>query len=328
MAVPPFVARTARRLLAGGVVAAAAIWLAGEGVERARLGSDLNGSRARAHAEVAAQFAELGRRLDRAVRSVTLDAATVRLAERGDAAATRRLFDQAAAGATSSGTGVAVTVFAANNQPVAWVGRSEDVPDARLTGPASLFLAQSSQGLQLVRVQPVVDADDPSRHIGAIVAEAPLAHDGQLPIGEPAFVLDTSIVPASLRLRFEGAADAGPGAFLVRTPTGEPLAAVEVSDAALEGARLRFRQQRLAAELVLLALILLLATGPLLDWRRVSRRVSSAVWYPKRMLSSGRCLAYIQRITSTPMRSAASLNSIELPQLLCIGRPSSPNSVA
>ena len=276
MAVPPFCARTGGRVLSGGVLAAAAIWLAGEGVERARLGSDLNASRARAHAEVAAQFAELGRRLDRAVRSVTLDAATVRLAERGDAAATRRLFDQAAAGATSSGTGVAVTVFAANNQPVAWVGRSEDVPDARLTGPASLFLAQSSQGLQLVRVQPVVDADDPSRHIGAIVAEAPLAHDGQLPIGEPAFVLDTSIVPASLRLRFEGAADAGPGAFLVRTPTGEPLAAVEVSDAALEGARLRFRQQRLAAELVLLALILLLATGPLLDWRRVSRRVSSA----------------------------------------------------
>ena len=35
--------------------------------------------------------------------------------------------------------------------------------------------------------------------------------------------------------------------------------------------------------------------------------------------------AYIQRITSTPIRSAASSNSIALPQLLCIGRPSSPN---
>ena len=36
----------------------------------------------------------------------------------------------------------------------------------------------------------------------------------------------------------------------------------------------------------------------------------------------------IQRMTSTPIRSAASSNSIALPQLLCIGRPSSPKSVA
>ena len=59
-----------------------------------------------------------------------------------------------------------------------------------------------------------------------------------------------------------------------------------------------------------------------------SRRASSAACQPNRMLSSGRDDAYIQRITSTPMRSAASSNSIALPQLLCMGRPSSPNSVA
>ena len=63
-------------------------------------------------------------------------------------------------------------------QPVAWVGRSEEVPDDRLTGPASMFLLQSTQGLQLIRVQPVVDAADPGRHIGAVVAEASLARDG------------------------------------------------------------------------------------------------------------------------------------------------------
>ncbi len=71
-------------------------------------------------------------------------------------------------------TCVAVTIVAANNQPLAWVGRSEEVPDDRLTGPASMFLLQSTQGLQLIRVQPVVDAADPSRHIGAVVAEASL----------------------------------------------------------------------------------------------------------------------------------------------------------
>ncbi len=172
MAVPSFVARTARRLVVGGLLAAAAIWLGGEALERARLGADLAASLARLYAEVAGQFRELGDRLDRAVRSITLDAEIVRLAARGDAGATRTLFDQAAAGAAASGNRVAVTIVAANNQPLAWVGRSEEVPDDRLTGPGSMFLLQSTQGLQLIRVQPVVDAADASRHIGAVVAEA------------------------------------------------------------------------------------------------------------------------------------------------------------
>ena len=189
---------------------------------------------------------------------------------RGDAGATRTLFDQAAAGAAASGNRVAVTIVAANNQPLAWVGRSEEVPDDRLTGRASMFLLQSTQGLQLIRVQPAVDAADPGRHIGAVVAEASLGRDGQSPAAGTAFALETSIAPAPLRLQFEGAADAGPEAFIVRSPTGEPLAAVEVPDSVLHEARARMRQRRAGVELALLAVLLLLATGPLLDWRRVT----------------------------------------------------------
>lgn len=276
MALPPFVVPIARRLLAGGLLAAVAIWVGGEAFERARLGSDLAASRARLHGEVRARFSELSDGLDLAVRTVTLDADTVRLAERGDADAARRLFDQATAGATAGGPSVAVTIFAADHQPIAWVGRSQDVPDARLTGPASLFLGQSTQGLQLVRVQPAVDLADPGRHIGAIVAEAPLARGGPAPIVDMEFSLDTSIVPAPLRLRFEGAADAGPDALVIRTPTGEPIASVEVSDASLHAARASIRDRRVAAELGLMALLLLLTTGPLLDWRRITRSASAA----------------------------------------------------
>lgn len=276
MALPPFVVPTARRLLAGGLLAAVAIWIGGEVFERARLGSDLAASRTRLHAEVSQQVSELSHRLDLAVRSVTLDADTVRLAERGDADATRRLFDQAASAASAGGESVAVTIVAADNRPIAWVGRSQDVPDARLTGDASLFLAQSTQGLQLVRIQPAVDAADAGRHIGAIVAEAPLARHGQAPIADAEFSLDTTIVPAPLRLQFEGAAETGPGVLVIRTPTGEPLAAVEVSDASLQAARAGMRDRRLAAELALMALLLLLATGPLLDWRRLTRSAGAA----------------------------------------------------
>lgn len=271
MAFPSFVARSAKRLVLGGAVAALAIWVAAVVAERTQLGADLAASRTRLQAEVSGQFQALGDRLDRAVRAVSLDADTVRLAEQGDATATRRLFDLAAAGERASQGPVAVTIYGARNQPVAWVGRSEDIPDARLTGPASLFLAQSAQGLQLVRVQPVVDAADSARHIGAVVAEVPLSRDGRAPMAGTDFALETSIVPVSLRLQFEGAADAGPDAFIIRTPGGEPLAAVELSDADLEASRARMRDRRFAAEITLGAWLLLLFSAALLDWRRAAR---------------------------------------------------------
>jgi len=276
MVFPTFVARSALRLAVGGAVAGLAIWIGAVVVERTQLGADLAASRARLHAEVAGQFVALGERLNVAVRAVSLDAETVRLAEQGDAAATRRLFDLAAAGVRTASEPVAITIYGARNQPVAWVGRSEDVPDARLTGPASLFLAQSTQGLQLVRVQPVVDPADPARHLGAVVAEAPLSRDGRATMAGTDFALETSIVPVSLRLQFEGAADAGPDAFVIRTPTGEPLAAVQLSDADLQASRQRIQDRRFAAEITLAAVLLLLFSAPLLDWRRTTRSVRLA----------------------------------------------------
>ncbi len=276
MAFPPFVARSAQKLALGGAVAALAIGIAAFVVERTQLGADQAASRARLQAEVSGQFAALGHRLDLAVRAVSLDANIVRLAEQGDAAATRSLFDQAAAGARTSAGPVSVTIYGAQNQPVAWVGRSEEVPDARLTGPASVFLAQSTQGLQLVRVQPVVDAADPARHIGAVVAEAPLSRYGRAPMAGAGFAIETSIVPVSLRPQFEGASDAGPDSFIIRTPAGTPLASVLLSDADLEGARQRIRDRRFAAEIALAAILLLLFAGPLLDWRRATRSAPAA----------------------------------------------------
>ncbi|MEP6782273.1 MAG: ATP-binding protein, partial [Acidobacteriota bacterium] len=79
----------------------------------------------------------------------------------------------------------------------------------------------------------------------------------------------------ALRLQFEGATDAGPDAFVIQSSTKEPLAAVIVSDADLRTARQRIRARLYAAELALAALLALLLTGPLLDWRRLSRSPGS-----------------------------------------------------
>jgi signal transduction histidine kinase len=274
MTFPPFVARAAARLAAGGLVAAAAIAVAALVIERTQLGGDLDASRTRLRAEVEAEFAVLTARLDAAVRAVAVDVDVLRRADGGDPAARRQLFDRASAAARLPD--VAIAIYGASNEPVAWTGRSEmDAPD-RLSGPISLFLAQSTQGLQLVRVQPVRDPVDPARHVGAIVAEAPLPGSTGAPLSGAEFLLETSIVPVSLRLQFEGAAETA-GAFVIRAAANEPLVAVTVSDADLGAARQRIRDRLLAAELALLGVLLLLFTGALLDWRRFTRSMRVAV---------------------------------------------------
>jgi signal transduction histidine kinase len=272
MTFPSFVSREARRIALGGLVAAAAIAVAALVIERTALGGDLAASRAKLRAEVEGEFTVLAARLDQAIRAMTIDPESLRRAERGDAAATRQLFDQVAAGVAQSG--VAVTIYGAASQPLAWLGRSE--ADARLSGPAATFLAQTSQGLELVRVQPIVDPAEPARHVGAMVAEAQLPRTAEaLPGSE--FSLDTSIVPVALRRQFEGAAGAEANAFVIRSSSGEPLAAAIVSDEDLQGARRRLRSRRDAALLALGAFLVLLVAGPLLDWRRLTRSTAAAV---------------------------------------------------
>ena len=149
--------------------------------------------------------------------------------------------------------------------------------DARLSGPASTFLAQSSQGLQLVRVQPIVDperagtAHRRDRRRSAAAADRRRASPGS------EFALETSIVPVALRLQFEGAADAGPDAFVIRSPTKR--AAARRSSCPTRTCRPRgcgFAIACYAAELALAALLVLLLAGPLLDWRRLTRSIAAA----------------------------------------------------
>lgn len=294
MASPPFVARAVRRIVLGGLVAASAIAVGGLVVERTRLGAGLADSRARLTAEVEGEFAALARRLDDAVRAVTLDEDVMRRAEQGDAAARRDLFTQVDASAARSG--VSVTIYGAANQPVAWLGRADEVPEDRLTGPPSSYLAQSSRGLQLVRVQPVATAADVTRHLGSIVAEVelPRTQGGTLPGAE--FALDTSMVPVAIRPQFEGALDSGPDAFVIRSMSNEPLAAVMVSDQDLDAARHRIRDRLIAAELALGVLLLLLVAGPLLDWRKAARSGSTAVLLTMSaaaLLFAARALAWV-----------------------------------
>jgi signal transduction histidine kinase len=276
MAVPVLVARTLRRLIVSGIAIAALTWIGGAALERARFGADLDAARARLEGEVAAHFAALADQLERAVRTVNVDPQTMRLAEQRDVTATRLLFDRVTAGAATAGPGdVAITIYSSNHTPLAWNRGSVDVPDARLAGPASLFLGPSTQGLQLVRIEPLLEAKEAKRHVGATVATLPLSV-GEPVIGEPAFSLSTSVVSVTIRPGFEAKSGASPDSFIVRSPAGEPLAVVGLSTATLTQARWTFRERRIAIELTVLAAFALLLNGPLLDWRRQIRSVWTA----------------------------------------------------
>ena len=150
MTFPPFVTRAATRIALGGVRGRGGD--CGRGV-RDRADATWRRPRRvprRAQGRGGRRIRGADRRLDQAVRAVTVEPEMLRRAERGDARPQRAAVRP---GRGERGrTNVAVTIYGAANQPVAWFGRSEDVPDARLSGPASTFLAQSSQGLQLVRV--------------------------------------------------------------------------------------------------------------------------------------------------------------------------------
>lgn len=247
--------------------------------ERAWLGGDLLDARDRIEADVQRRFAGLSERLENAVTYVAAEPALVPTVETRNEAGTRALFARAAAVDNAAlESSVATTVYAPGGRPIAWSGRPAPIPIPRLSGPDALFLAPSSPtGLRLIRVKPVFDPTAPERRVATIVAEASLP--GGAGVQQPAegFLLETAIVPVPLRTRFEGAPDARAGALVVRGPSGDAIAVVDVPSSEIEAAHARWVTRTFAAEVVVVTAVLLLLSGPLLDWRRVLPRVGPHV---------------------------------------------------
>jgi signal transduction histidine kinase len=297
MAVPHFVRRAARRVLAGGVACLVAIGLGGLAGERVRFGADYPAARDRIAADVQQQFSTLSRQLDAAVARVSTDPALVPAVESREATARRELFERLAAAA---GTPVLPTVTLSvyggmDVRAVAWAGRPSPLPTERITGPDALFLARSSTGLRLTRVSPVFDPVVADRRIATIVAEAPLSRDTAA-LGSEDFVLQTDLVDVPLRLTFETGTNLPGDAVVVRDAQGLPLARVDVAEAQVAAARERWRGGVMAALLLLFCVVLLLLTGPLLDWRRLTRSVTGHIGLTLGLLAllvSARALAWL-----------------------------------
>jgi signal transduction histidine kinase len=276
MRVPSFARRATLRVLVAGATCAVAVALVGAAGERLRFGADLPAARARIERDVRQQFATLGGRLETAVARLLGEPAVMAATNARDLSGARELFNRLADVVVGVDVPeITITVYGPQGLPIAWAGRPATVPAVRLMGPPALFLLPSPLGLRLTRVAPVTDPTAPERRVAIIVAEAALTRAEEEVFEAGQFVVDTSVVPVPVRLGFEGAATAD--AIIVRAPSGEALAAVDVPSSEIQIARDGWRTSLWAAEAAVLSVVLLLLCGPLVDWRRIERSVVAHV---------------------------------------------------
>jgi signal transduction histidine kinase len=262
------------RILALGLAGVLLVLGSGWLLERWRFGASDAESMRKVELEVQGQFARLAAELGAAAQNEASFAAGV-LREAPDDRATQQLFARASLLVQNTAEGgAAVTVYAVHGgrtSPVAWAGRPSELPLERVNGPAALFIAPGPLGFRLVRVQPVVGRD--GGRLGAVAAER--VFSAQTAVGDAVrerFTFETTIAVASLRAAFEGAGERSrPDSFVVRAPDGRPLVEATVAAGDLRAARAGFQQGVTGAVLAVVALIVLLLCGPLLDRRAFCR---------------------------------------------------------
>ncbi len=256
--------------------------IAGRSIDRSRLGPTDADALARVQAELAGRFDASASTLAALAREVGQHTDLIRAAGAGaDAASARRLFDALDAALPDTlarTTGVTVHGGGASS-PIAWAGRVSELPAARITGPAALFIAPGALGPRLVRVEPVVDSGGSGVAGARVPSGVPNAQDRGLARRVGTIVVEqllalsvsTSVVPVTLSTRLSGAADGSPFSFTIASSSGQILVDASVSPDDLTGARQRWRDGTRAVTFAVLALTLLLCTTLAFDRRRAHR---------------------------------------------------------
>lgn len=260
----PLPTRRLASLGAAGLVAAVLVYGLGTLAGRVVLGADEHTSRTRVQAEVRGAFDAMAREL-RELAAPVADPGLIAGAPSNDAAA-RQLFDAAeAALAARPGEELALTIYGADGQPLAWAGRPSEIVADRVAGAEAWVLAQGPLGLRLVYLRPLTSAD--GARVGVAVAERVVTAAAG---GDP-LVYPTRFTRVMLLLD-DAAADSGAAdSFDVLAPSGATLARARLTATDIEAARIRWQTATRSLAAMTLALVLVLLCGPLIDWRKASR---------------------------------------------------------
>ena len=256
------------RLLAGGIVVTALGGMVGGALELWWFGATDAAAAIRVEREVHRRFDAMVRAISDASARIGGDPAAVAALMAGSDGY-RVLFELAANARDSSPEPdtIAVTIYDSGVVARAWAGAPSDIPDDRISGPATVFITPSPLGLRLVHIQPIAYEEGGRR--GAIATEHVLSPAAAGTTLAPAdYQMSTSLADVSLRTRFEGVGDVSrPGVIQLRAPSGEPLAEAWVDPAVLRQQRLAWRRDVYAVMLGLLGCTVLLLAGPPLDKR-------------------------------------------------------------
>jgi len=270
MACPPAVRRGLRRLAAGTIAIAALVGAAAVPWARADLGWTADDTRILVQRDVRSRVAALAEALDAAVAGVAGDAVAIDAAGAGSTDAIRSLFDRVAAVRRGQAPLAALTVYDAEGVPLAWEGRPASLPASRLDGPAATFLVPTPLGLRLARLAPVVGPEGGRRRAGVVVAEAALSTATGPNQSAAAVEIETRLAPVLLGPSTGVPGD--PAALDLVATDGTVLGTARVEASAVAAARERWWGRVRAAIWMLVAVGLLLAAGPMADWRAATRQ--------------------------------------------------------
>ncbi|MGH9163429.1 MAG: ATP-binding protein [Vicinamibacteraceae bacterium] len=231
-------------LLAGGACALIAL-LAGLVWETWRLGRTPEAAAARVERAVRNEMAARMAALERLVSALVADSRVARALDRRTPDSHTLFALAALPGHRSDIQGLAVTIYDARGEVMAWSGRPSAEIDLRLTAPdeeTGLRVARGTLGWRLVDIAPIERSTSGQKAIrlGTVVAESSLsppdsAYDG----GEISFPLSTTLAPVSMTpIRLvTPTRGAGGEAVVIRAPSGRALLQADVSPGEL--ARLR-----------------------------------------------------------------------------------------
>jgi signal transduction histidine kinase len=262
------------RVVRAGIAAALVVALAGWVLERSRFGATQGAALARVQADVQRQFDAADETLLGIAARVANERETIGAAAR-DATAARRLFDAVDAALPAEDTRrTGITIYDATGTPLAWAGRVSDLTKDQIDGPSALFVAPGTLGPRLLRIEPVVEAArrQTSRSATIVVEHALRPVQSGFDPGD-SLTLPTVLAPVRLRVPagIQPTETAGRLGFVIRSADGTPLVDAEVLPSDLAAARSRWRRGTGATVAGVLALTLLLCTGPLIELRRTTR---------------------------------------------------------
>lgn len=227
--------------------------------------------------------ADVERRLESAFAATTRTASELARRDaivqglRQDAESPQELFQAIELRVEHPAERLAITIFDASGAARAWHGRPSELSGAATSSPSRSAVTASALGFRCVRFEPVVDTASGQR-LGTVVVEQVISETRVGGLVSERFRLSTAAGDVDLRAGVpEPASSEGGLLFTAKSPDGAAVVTVSSEPARVEREIQTDRRLALSSVLALVAAVLVLAAGRLLDRFTESREPGRAL---------------------------------------------------